>query len=98
MFRMWGKGVLVVAAGAATAAPPPGMITLPALNIPREGVLTAGCSHAADFAHQFHVAFSGLVGGGACVFSGQPFHCAVQRFSDDPQVRPPISQSRCFSS
>lgn len=78
--------VVVVGAAVTLAQPSPSIISLPRLNIARQGVLTAGCSHAADFAHQFHIAFSSLVGAGACVFSGQPFHCAVQRFSGDPQV------------
>lgn len=57
-------------------------IRLPALNIEKGSVVTAGCSHAGDFASQFHIAFSSLVSG-SCVFSGQPYHCAVQRFSRD---------------
>eukprot|EP01047_Picozoa_sp_COSAG01_P102629 COSAG01_NODE_32190_length_585_cov_0.584362_2_plen_92_part_00 len=35
-----------------------------------------GLGDSADFAHQFHIAFSALVHG-ACIFSGQPFNCAV---------------------
>ena len=35
-----------------------------------------GLGDSADFAHQFHIAFAALVRG-ACVFSGQPFNCAV---------------------
>ena len=57
-------------------------IRLPSLNISRGSVVTAGCSHAGDFASQFHIAFSSLVSA-SCVFSGQPYHCAVTRFSRD---------------
>ena len=55
---------------------------LPTLNISAGSVATAGCSHAGDFASQLHIAFSSLVDG-ACVFSGQPYHCAVERFARD---------------
>mmetsp|Transcript_70470 Transcript_70470/g.178246 ORF Transcript_70470/g.178246 Transcript_70470/m.178246 type:complete len:510 (+) Transcript_70470:47-1576(+) len=58
------------------------LIRLPRLNIDPKSVITQGCSHAGDFAHQFHIAFSSLVSG-ACVFSGQPYHCAVTRFARD---------------
>jgi len=54
-------------------------------NIEPKSVRTAGCSHEGDFAHQFHIAFSGLVDG-SCVFAGQPFACAITRFSQDLQV------------
>lgn len=57
-------------------------IRLPSLNISEDAVVTVGCSHAGDFAMQFHVAFSSLVSG-SCVFSGQPFHCAVEKFARD---------------
>ena len=59
--------------------------TMPTLNIDRNSVLTAGCSNTADFATQFHVAFSSLVTG-ACIFSGMPYHCAVTRFPGDYMV------------
>jgi len=55
---------------------------LPTLHIDPKSVITSGCSHAGDFASQFHIAFSKMVSG-ACVFSGQPFHCAVHKFSRD---------------
>ncbi|GAB5358792.1 hypothetical protein AAMO2058_000489200 [Amorphochlora amoebiformis] len=58
---------------------------LPQLNIRKGGVITAGCSHAGDFAHQFHIAFSSMVDG-SCVFSGQPYHCAVTKFPGDQLV------------
>ena len=58
---------------------------LPALGIDRGGVMTAGCSNTADFAHQFHVAFSSIVSG-SCIFSGMPYHCAVTRFPNDYMV------------
>ena len=50
-------------------------IKLQRLNIDYDHVITSGCSHAGDFAHQFHIAFSQHVTG-ACVFSGQPYRCA----------------------
>jgi len=55
------------------------------LRINRSRVVVAGHSNAADFAHQVHIAYSSLVNG-ACIFAGQPFHCAVQRFEEDPLV------------
>eukprot|EP00933_Yihiella_yeosuensis_P006300 TRINITY_DN11099_c0_g1_i2.p1 TRINITY_DN11099_c0_g1~~TRINITY_DN11099_c0_g1_i2.p1 ORF type:complete len:755 (-),score=103.78 TRINITY_DN11099_c0_g1_i2:308-2572(-) len=58
---------------------------LPPLKIDRSSVITAGCSNDADFASQFHVAFSSLVTG-SCIFSGQPFHCAATRFPQDYMV------------
>ena len=73
-------------------------IRLPTLQIDeRGGVAVAGLGHAGDFAHQFHVAFSASVAG-ACVFSGQPFNCAVSKFAQDdlvavtPQTRVPNCQ------
>jgi hypothetical protein len=63
-------------------------IRLPALQIDQRGgggVAVAGLGHAGDFAHQFHVAFSASVSG-ACVFSGQPFNCAVSKFAQDDLV------------
>ena len=42
------------------------MISLPVLNI--STIAVAGCSHAADFSHQFHVAFSSLVDGACTLF------------------------------
>ncbi|KAJ9459532.1 hypothetical protein DIPPA_23864 [Diplonema papillatum] len=61
-------------------------IPLQPLRIDARRVVVAGCSHAADFSHQFHVAFSGTVTG-ACIFSGQPYTCAVTRFAHDALVR-----------
>ena len=62
------------------------VIRLPTLQIERGGgVAVAGLGHAGDFAHQFHIAFSASVAG-ACVFSGQPFNCAVSRFAQDDLV------------
>ena len=61
------------------------MPTLPRLNINRKYIITAGCSNTADFAHQFHVAFSSIVTS-SCIFSGMPFHCAVTRFINDYMV------------
>ncbi|GAB5354120.1 hypothetical protein AAMO2058_000092300 [Amorphochlora amoebiformis] len=57
-------------------------IQVPRLRIDPKGVLTTGCSNGADFAAQFHVAFSSLVSG-TCVFSGQPYRCATTRFPND---------------
>ncbi|KAL1500433.1 hypothetical protein AB1Y20_013090 [Prymnesium parvum] len=58
------------------------LLPLPSLAIDARHVLIAGVSNTADFAHQFHVAFGALVSG-ACVFSGQPYHCAATRFAAD---------------
>mmetsp|Transcript_38016 Transcript_38016/g.73639 ORF Transcript_38016/g.73639 Transcript_38016/m.73639 type:complete len:410 (+) Transcript_38016:62-1291(+) len=49
----------------------------------RSRVVVGGHSNAADFAHQVHIAYSSMVNG-ACIFAGQPFHCAVTRFEPDP--------------
>ena len=65
-------------------------IRLPSLNIERHSVATAGCSHAGDFASQFHIAFSNLVSA-SCVFSGQPYHCAVTSFSRLPRARTTVA-------
>ena len=68
---------------------------LPTLHIDqRAGVLAAGLGHSADFAHQFHVAFSSIVSG-ACVFSGQPFHCATSHFSQDKLTPPDPRVPNC---
>ncbi|KAJ9457755.1 hypothetical protein DIPPA_18171 [Diplonema papillatum] len=66
------------------------------LNIDAQRVVAAGWSHAADFSHQFHVAFSSMVSG-VCVYSGQPYACAVTRFPQDGLVaqRPGSSVPRC---
>ena len=55
---------------------------LGSLNIDPAAVATVGLGDAADFAHQFHIAFSQQVSG-ACIFSGQPFNCAISGFSAD---------------
>ena len=60
-------------------------VPLPALPIDPKGVVVAGLGHSGDFAHQFHIAFSALVRG-ACIFSGQPFNCAVSHFKQDKLV------------
>ena len=59
-------------------------VRLERLNVDPSRVFAAGLGDAADWAHQFHVAFSATVAG-ACVFSGQPFNCATSGFSGDPQ-------------
>ena len=66
--------------GAAAAAP----TKLAQLNIDPATVTAVGVGNSADFAHQFHIAFSATVSG-ACVFSGQPFNCAVSGFAGDTQ-------------
>ena len=63
--------VLLGASGLTAAAAP-----LLELNIDPATVITTGLGDSADFAHQFHVAFAKMVSG-ACVFSGQPFNCAI---------------------
>ena len=50
------------------------------LTIDRQSVAAVGIGNSADFAHQFHIAFSSLVNG-ECVFSGQPFNCAITAVS-----------------
>lgn len=62
--------------------PPP-----PRLNIDPDGVTISGISSGADFAVQYHVAYSALVRG-VGVFAGQPYHCAVTRFPLDV-LQPP---------
>ena len=52
-------------------------------------VLIAGLGHSAEFAHQFHIAYSKMITG-ACLFSGQPFNCAVSSFHGESQV--PLSR------
>ena len=79
-----------LAAHAASALSP--KIKLSQLNIDTDHVITSGCSHAGDFAHQFHIAFSEMVTG-ACIFSGQPFHCAVTKFQYDAEVEQTDSSS-----
>jgi hypothetical protein len=78
-------GAAVSVAQAAAAVPPPATIQLAPLNIDSAGVVAAGLGNAADFAHQLHIAFSATVSG-ACIFSGQPFHCAVSAFPQDRAV------------
>lgn len=58
---------------------------LPTLNIDARSVVVAGFDHSADFAHQFHVAFSRTVSG-ACLFAPQPFNCAITSFPQDVHV------------
>ena len=59
--------------------PPP----LPRLPIDPAAISISGLSSGADFAVQFHVAFSETIMG-LGVFAGQPFHCAATRFPGDP--------------
>eukprot|EP00468_Gymnochlora_sp_CCMP2014_P003858 CAMPEP_0167759998 /NCGR_PEP_ID=MMETSP0110_2-20121227/11339_1 /TAXON_ID=629695 /ORGANISM="Gymnochlora sp., Strain CCMP2014" /LENGTH=505 /DNA_ID=CAMNT_0007646455 /DNA_START=98 /DNA_END=1615 /DNA_ORIENTATION=+ len=65
-----------------SAIPGNDLIDVPQLKIRRDGVITTGCSNGADFAEQFHIAYSDLVNG-ACIFSGQPFRCATTKFDND---------------
>eukprot|EP00756_Hemistasia_phaeocysticola_P050735 Hpha_TRINITY_DN25924_c0_g1::TRINITY_DN25924_c0_g1_i1::g.185476::m.185476 len=76
--------MLCAAVMVAAAAHPP-LPSSHVINIDRGGVLAAGLGHAGDFAHQLHVAYSSMVSG-ACVFGGQPFHCAVSHFAQDTVV------------
>ena len=61
------------------------------VHIDYGNVIIAGHDNTADFAHQFHIAFSSMIKG-SCIFSGQPFHCAVTKFSQDP---PTFSKDHC---
>jgi hypothetical protein len=61
-------GLMLLAATTNLAAS--GAIKLGALNVAPGSVITAGLGDSADFAHQFHIAFSRTVSG-ACIFSGQ---------------------------
>jgi hypothetical protein len=51
-------------------------VILQELNIDPGTVVMTGLGDSADFAHQFHIAFAKMVSG-ACIFSGQPFNCAI---------------------
>jgi hypothetical protein len=64
-----------------TASAPP----LPRLNINTQEISISGLSSGADFAVQFHVAFSSILCGSG-IFAGQPFHCAVTKFENDTLV------------
>ena len=57
---------------------------LASLNVDPAAVVTVGLGNSADFAHQFHIAFAEMVSG-SCLFSGQPFNCAVSGFAGDTQ-------------
>ena len=62
------------------------IISLPTnLNIDESNILIAGYDNSGDFSHQFHIAFSSLVSR-SCIFSGQPFRCAVSQFNQDTLV------------
>ena len=63
------------------------MPPFPDLRVDPLNITISGISSGADFAVQFHVAFSSLLKG-VGVFAGQPYHCAVTRFEDDPLVPP----------
>jgi hypothetical protein len=62
---------IMLTANVASTAP----FKLAALNVDKNHVAMAGLGHSADFAHQFHIAFSATVSG-TCLFSAQPFNCA----------------------
>jgi len=64
---------------------------LPRLNIDTKQISVSGISSGADYTVQFHVAFSDVLMG-AGVYAGEPYHCAVTRFKDDP---PEIPYDHC---
>ena len=66
-------------------APMVGTPPLPKLSIAPNGISVSGLSSGADFVVQFQVAFSSVVHG-VGVFAGQPYHCAVHRFSNEETV------------
>eukprot|EP01084_Bolivina_argentea_P019163 35639_1 len=69
------------------------IISLPTdLNIDKSNILIAGYDNSADFSHQFHIAFSSIISR-SCIFSGQPFHCAVSKFNQDTLI-PQTNNSR----
>jgi hypothetical protein len=94
---------MLLAAAAAMPAAAMSMRLAP-LNIDPATVTAAGLGNSADFAHQFHIAYSSMVSG-ACLFSGQPFNCAVAGFPQDvPHAEPvtPASKAKhgcpgCFN-
>jgi hypothetical protein len=84
------------------ATPPPA----PVLNIDIDGISCSGISSGADFSVQFATAFSQTIKG-VGVFAGQPYHCAVTRFSLDAtfpcnETRPgghsPVGPAGCQTS
>eukprot|EP01048_Picozoa_sp_COSAG05_P033518 COSAG05_NODE_13486_length_428_cov_0.808511_1_plen_127_part_10 len=72
-------------ATAAAAAPPPLPASLASSLDIGDGLTVSGISSGADFAVQFHVAFSALVRG-AGIFAGKPYHCSVTRFANDATI------------
>lgn len=73
--------LLCCALGYATSPPSP----TPAVHIASldpDSVSVSGISSGADFAAQFHTAFSSTVSG-VCIFAGQAPHCAVQLFPNE---------------
>lgn len=63
-----------------------GVDALPALQkLNINSVSISGISSGADMAAQFAVAYSDILAGSA-IFAGQPFMCAVQRFSGEPEL------------
>jgi hypothetical protein len=61
--------------GSAGAADQPPLRRLDTLD--RRSVTVSGLSSGAYFAHQFHIAYSGLIGG-AGIIAGGPYGCATQ--------------------
>ena len=61
-------------------------IRLPSLNIERHSVATAGCSHAGDFASQFHIAFSNLVSASCGTFSRIEYFSLKQITSNNHSI------------
>jgi len=79
--------VLIAICLSALSQPAP----LPRLKIDSKQISVSGISSGADFTVQFHIAFSDVLMG-AGVFAGEPYHCAVTRFEDDP---PKIPYDHC---
>ena len=77
--------VITVLAAPSAPSPPSPLPSLPGSIDHAAGVTISGISSGADFAVQFHVAFSSLVKG-AGIFAGQAYHCAVTRFPADSTV------------
>jgi poly(3-hydroxybutyrate) depolymerase len=76
-----GQSPLAYSSLAQVSAPPP----LPRLNIDQQLISISGLSSGADFAAQFAVAFSKSIMG-VGVFAGQPWHCAITKFPNEPTI------------
>lgn len=71
--RWWVLGLLVLWATSPAAAEPTGLQRLPSLT--PSAATVSGLSSGAFFAHQMHIAYSGLIGGAGLV-AGGPYACA----------------------